>query len=215
MANNRLPHPRDCSTTTLRLVRDAWQIAQQSDANAPGLDLAYYALDVGGVHFPGERPWEQRWQVLRTITDFSGKRILELGCNMGLLATHLAKHSSPSAVMGTDIDEEILRSAEIVMRAYGVEGDLMRVDFDDEASWEEELEKFSPDIVFALNVVNWVKDKERLLRFLGRFSEVVVEGHDSYEVESLRLREVGFSQIRLVTISERGRPLIYGSKMDS
>jgi 2-polyprenyl-3-methyl-5-hydroxy-6-metoxy-1,4-benzoquinol methylase/tRNA A-37 threonylcarbamoyl transferase component Bud32 len=209
---NRLPSVRKCNTRTLQSIREAWQIAQGSTANAPGRNLAYYALDTEGVHFPGERPWKTRWHVLSTLTDYSGKRVLELGCNMGLLATHLAKHSGPSAVMGIDIDAEILRSAKLVVTAFGVEVDFMRVDFDDERQWESGLAKFAPDIVFALNVLNWVKDKDRLLAFLGRFNEVVVEGHDSCDIETRRLREVGFQKVRLVTISERGRPLLHATK---
>jgi hypothetical protein len=114
--------------------------------------------------------------------------------------------------MGIDIDAEILRSAKLVVTAFGVEVDFMRVDFDDERQWESGLAKFAPDIVFALNVLNWVKDKDRLLAFLGRFNEVVVEGHDSCDIETRRLREVGFQKVRLVTISERGRPLLHATK---
>ena len=46
------------------------------------------------------------------------------------------------------------------------------------------------------------------LLFLGRFDEVILEGHDSSRTERNRLRQVGFTEIELVDTSERGRPLL-------
>ncbi len=69
-----------------------------------------------------------------------------------------------------------------------------------------------PDIVFALSVLNWVKDKERLLKFLGRYREVIFEGHDSVAVETERFKQVGFGHITLIAVSERDRPLLHCRK---
>jgi hypothetical protein len=66
--------------------------------------------------------------------------------------------------------------------------------------------------VFALSVLNWVQDKQRLLDFLGRFEEVIFEGHDSFDVESRQLGSVGFKQIDIVGVSERGRKIIHCRK---
>ena len=60
----------------------------------------------------------------------------------------------------------------------------------------------------ALSVLHWVQDQGRLLAFLGRFDEVVFEGHDSSRIERARLREAGFTEIDLVDTSERGRPIL-------
>ena len=68
------------------------------------------------------------------------------------------------------------------------------------------------EIVFALNVLNWVQDKDRLLDFLANFSVVVFEGHDSFDIEKERFASRGFSDIQLVSVSERNRPLIVFKK---
>ncbi|MEX2621053.1 MAG: methyltransferase domain-containing protein [Egibacteraceae bacterium] len=193
----------------LDLLRRAWITAQESAASAPGHFLAYYSLEIDGYTFPGERPWKPRWEVLRSVTDYRGKRVLELGCNLGLLSSHLLAEEGAAAALAVDIDQQILDGARQVAQAFGVSPEFKHQDLDEPEAWEPELEAFRPDIVFALNVMNWVNDKERLAAFLGRFSEVVYEGHGTYGEECERLHSVGFTTTRLVDMSERGRAIIH------
>jgi hypothetical protein len=67
-------------------------------------------------------------------------------------------------------------------------------------------------VVVALSVLHWVEDQARFLAFLGRFDEVVFEGHDSSRIERERLRQAGFTEIDLVDTSERGRPILLARK---
>lgn len=197
------------ATDKLVLLRDAWLLAQESDASAPGHRLAYYTLTADGYTFPGERSWHDRWEVLRGITDYRGKRVLELGCNLGLLSCHLLAEQEASASLAVDVDRKILIGAEKVAQAFGVFPEFRQQDLDDPAPWEADLAHFEPDIVFALNVMNWVGDQPRLAKFLGRFREVIYEGHGTYEEEHQRLRSVGFTSITLAHTTERGRAVIH------
>lgn len=207
-----LPVITDNSSLKLKTLLKAWQISQTSDASSPGKAQAYYSLDVDGYHFPGERPWTNRWEILRNITDYSGNRILELGCNMTLLSTHLLSEANASAAFAVDIDKKILEAAEQVNLAFGVKPILKCVNFDDEGDWETPLIDFKPDIVSALSVLNWIENKGRFLEFLGKFPVVIFEGHDSVEVERSRLYTVGFQHVNVVGTSERGRKIIYCCK---
>ncbi len=196
----------------LRALDKAWRIAAASTASSPGEIIAYYSLEHQGVQFPGERPWAPRWQSLCNITNYAGKRVLELGCNMGLLSVFLLKKAAVSAALAVDCDRSILQAAGHVADAFGVRPEFMRIDFDQDADWEVVLTDFRPDIVFALSVLHWIRDKERFLAFLGRFDEIVYEGHDSTRTERQRLRRVGFSAIDLVATSERSRPILHCRK---
>ncbi|MBI3358975.1 MAG: hypothetical protein HY037_05300 [Nitrospirae bacterium] len=209
---HRLPSiPGDASPQLVALYK-AWQLAQESDASSPGGMVAYYAFNFYGYRFPGERPWEERWTVLKKITDYSGKRVLELGCNMSLLSCFLLKEGGASAALAVDVDNKILGSAKLVATALGIAPSFTKQNLDDLDDWETTLSNFKPDIVFALNVLNWVKDKQRLLNFLGRFDEVIFEGHDAVETETERLSNIGFKQIRLIATSERKRPIMHCHK---
>ena len=196
----------------LRVLHRAWKLASSSDASAPGQAIAYYALDVDGVRLPGERPWAERWRLLGGIADCAGRRVLELGCNMALLSVHLLRDSGAAAALAVDRDPAILTAAAGIAEAFQVRPELRRVDLDGDADWETALAAFAPDVVFCLSVLNWVGDKGRLLAFLGRFEELVYEGHDSARVEARRLRGAGFGSVRLVATSERGRPILHCRK---
>jgi serine/threonine protein kinase len=197
---------------SLELIWEAWSIARVSNASSPGVKVAYYSLEFNGFRFPGERPWEPRWQVLRSITEYSGKRVLELGCNMGLLSAFVMRYADASAALAVDRDSEILAAARRISDAFGVHPELRRVDLDDSGPWEEELADFRPDVVFALNVLNWVSEKERLIAFLGRFEEVILEGHDPVDVEDKRLKTAGFPYVDVVGVSERNRSILHARR---
>ena len=208
----QLPALSDTATDQQRILLRAWRKAQRSDANAPGAGVAYYEISDGEYIFPGERPWIDRWEVLRQTADFTDKRVLELGCNMGLLSIWLLKHSNASYSMAVDHDSEIIESAQLVAEAMDVSVDFSITDFDADQPWEKRLLQSNAEIVFALNILNWVQDKDRLLAFLANFGVVIFEGHDSFDVEKERFASRGFSDIELISFSERNRPLIVCKK---
>lgn len=193
----------------VRSLAQAWSIAQLSGANAPGQGLAYYAFTHRGYHLPGERPWDLRWEAIRSAVDFEGKALLELGCNLGLLSSFSLLHGARSAV-GVDRKADIVDAARLVAGALGVSPEFRQVDLMSASDWEAELR--GADVVAALSVVHWLPDPGRVLRFLGEHREVIYEGHDPLDVETERLRSVGFREVEVVLESERGRFVLHGRK---
>lgn len=188
-------------------LSEAWRIAADAGATSPGRRIAYYELVYENVRFPGERSWTARWRSLRYITRYAGRRVLELGCNMALLSTFALREGGACAALAVDRDPAVLAAAAKVAEAFGVAPELRPVDFDRDQDWEDRLAAFRPDLVVALSVLHWIGDQPRFLRFLGRFDEVIFEGHDSARRERRRLRDAGFAAIDLVGTSERGRAL--------
>jgi tRNA A-37 threonylcarbamoyl transferase component Bud32/2-polyprenyl-3-methyl-5-hydroxy-6-metoxy-1,4-benzoquinol methylase len=205
---NPLPVLNEDASAELKKMLKAWKIAQKSNASSPGIPIAYYALEYNGVHFPGERPWSKRWIELKNISDYSGKTIIELGCNMGLLSTFLMKEFGAKKCIGVDHDEKILESARIIAEVFDVTPVFKVVDFDSSKNWEDDLLSYKADIVFALNVLNWVQDKKRFLKFLSSFNEVIFEGHDLPENEKNNFRQFGFASIEEIGYSERERIIL-------
>jgi hypothetical protein len=199
----------DVGEPPLSLLAEAWRIAQQSKANAPGQTVAYYSLDVCGEHFPGERPWALRWHHISRCVDFAGKRVLELGCNLGLFSA-FANRMGAAACTGVDADGDILDGARRVAEALGAEVTFRQVDFDSAEDWEADLA--GHDLVLALSVINWVDDKDRFRRFLAGHDEVLFEGHESADVDRAMLREIGFDEVALVATSERNRPVYHAQR---
>ena len=206
-----LPLPEGASDR-LRTLHAAWLRGAESDANSPGAGVCYYGLEVEGFQLPGERPWSPRWSDFRRALDFRGARVLELGCNMGLLSTFALHDGGAVAAHGVDIDKRILEANRLVQQGFGVSFTTQQLSFDDAARWEDQLAAFKPTIVTALSVLNWIKDKQRFIDFLGRFDTVLFEGHEPAEVEGARLRGAGFRTVDLVSMSERGRPVLLARK---
>jgi len=205
---HELPSIKDDADPKLKKLLDAWRLAQKSNASAPALPLAYYAIDFEGYHFPGERPWNERWERLKNLSAYSGKTILELGCNMGLLSIHLLKEAGAAKCIGIDHDKKILESAKLISEVFDVGPQFKQINFDAAKDWEGEFLSSNIDIIFALNVLNWVNDKERLLKFLSNFPEVIFEGHDTTEVERKRFEQIGFNSIEEIGYSERERIIL-------
>jgi hypothetical protein len=193
----------------LKLLESAWEIAERSAANAPGQALAYYALTYKHWHFPGERPWYLRWDAIRRRVPLEGKRVLDLGSNMGLLPTFALLHGAESAV-GVDADADVLRAAAMIAQAFGVSPKFRQLDLNEAPNWEEELS--GSDIVVAMSLLEWLDDDRRLLNFLGCHREVIYEGHDPVEFELARVKSAGFMKREILTETERGRFLVYGRK---
>jgi 2-polyprenyl-3-methyl-5-hydroxy-6-metoxy-1,4-benzoquinol methylase len=205
---HKLPAINNDADPKLKKLLAAWRLAQKSNASAPALPLAYYAIDFAGYHFPGERPWTERWNRLKNVTDYSGKNILELGCNMGLLSIHLLKEAGATKCIGVDHDKKILESAKLISEVFEVKPVFKQINFDSAIDWESDLLSSNIDVVFALNVLNWVNDKDRLLKFLSNFPEIIFEGHDTTEVERKRFEQIGFNTIEEIGYSERERIIL-------
>ena len=190
-------------------LAEAWTLAARSKASSPDAPCAYYSLDISGVNFPGERPWMLRWEHLKRAVDFEGKRFLELGCNLGLLSTH-ARLNGASYCLGLDIDSDILSAAQTAAAALGADVKFIQQNLDSTNDWENDLSGF--DLVSALSVLHWVSDKDRVWRFLANHREVLYEGHESSGEAVARLRALGFTQVSVLTLSDRGRELIHAVK---
>lgn len=192
----------------LEMLAKAWGIAALSKASSPGVNVNYYSIDIGGINFPGERPWILRWERIRKNVDFRGKRVLELGCNMALLSIH-AKLSGAAACLGVDEDKEIVEAADLASRAFGTDVVCRQLDLGDSFPWEEDLKGF--DIVSALSVLHWIENKERVWSFIAKHKEVLYEGHESEQEAELSLRRAGFTHIVRLGTTERNRQMIYAS----
>lgn len=209
----KMPRPAYCigGDRDLALLERAWSLAELSDASSPGCSTAYYSFTYKGCHFPGERPWYMRWDAIRRALDFEGKRILELGCNMGLLSSFASLHGAVNAT-GVDRDDRILEAASLVARALRADVRFERVDLATDPAWESRFR--GADIVAAMSLLHWLPElsRQRVLGFLSGHSEVLYEGHDSLEVEMARLRAAGFAQVDVLAETERHRFLLHARK---
>ena len=201
---------------THRLLNEAWKIATYSQASSPGTPIAYYALQFREWLFHGERPWYERWIPINAGLNeafgaIKGKKVLALGCNMGLASAYLADLGAE--VTGVDLEEDILESAKLVAKAFSVSPKFMQGNLCEESTFDK-LEN-TYDLVLVMSVVRWLPNKEPILKYLSKQPLILYEGHGT-ESEDLQLLEAcGFQKYRVLCYTNRLRPIILAEHIEN
>jgi serine/threonine protein kinase len=193
-------------------LRELWRRAARSDANSPGQEIAYYSWTFGDLELRGERPWRQRWQLIREVLlpYLPDARILDLGCNMGMLSLHCLLGGA-SQVTGVDRESDIVECATQLASIAGKELNGRSGDLNDPV-FVSELGSASYDVAIALSVVHWLENKTPVLELLSRVPVVLFEGHLTPSEEMQGLRNIGFSDVKLIGYSDRLRGLYLARK---
>lgn len=151
-------------------------------------DMPYQKIE--GV---GERDSEDRWAMIRP--DVNGKRLVDLGCNLGYFASR-ALDEGAASVFAVDRDEAIVGSAKKLYR--NLDGNVHVMDLN------KELPEGEFDVAFALSIWQHLRAGKRpLLEFLKR---VPVTYWEDANFTKADLEAQGFKVERLAR-SERGRNL--------
>ncbi len=192
-------------------LREIWKAAGVTNANSPGEDIAYYAWNFGDLELRGERPWRQRWELIHPVIKpfLTGARVLDIGCNMGMLSTHCALFGA-ARVTSVDHEAPIVAAAKRLSAVAGVEldarvGDLNKPEF------VAEIAAQPYDLAIALSVVYWLQNKDAVLKLLASTPRVLFEGHLPPEEEVKMLHSLGFRDVKIVGYSERLRGLYLAS----
>jgi predicted Ser/Thr protein kinase len=193
-------------------LEKAWRVASPSDASSPGRNIAYYRWLFGHIELPGERDWFSRWDLIYSGIRgvLPGARVLDLGCNLGLVATHCMLHGAKK-VTGVDVYEDILDAGRMLASAAGVEVDFVKGDLNssDFVDW---LLGQEYDVVLALSVTHWIESRDQADRILTAAPVLLFEGHSPASEEADHLRELGFAKVELVGYSERLRAVYCASR---
>ena len=149
-----------------KLLEAGWGRAARWNTTA-GKWLAYSSLTVGGVHFPGWRPWFLRWTWIREAVTFEGKNVLDLGCSVGLFCCFALLEGAQSAI-GVDADASALDAAQLIATGLGVRPRFEQLRLGSSDGWQARLP--SADIAVAMSIGEWVDDKKAFFTFLSRVS---------------------------------------------
>jgi SAM-dependent methyltransferase len=130
-----------------------------------------------------------------TPGDLAGKRVLDLGANVGAMLFELSNHG-PAFGLGIEYDAEKVALAQEIAALSGltslsfVQGDIDRLDAGDLGAF---------DIVLALAIEAHVLDADRLYRLLGEVTldMLCFEGNGGCDVDLVRskLGEAGFPSV--------------------
>ena len=141
----------------------------------------------------GERDCDVRWELLDP--DIRGKRVVDLGCNLGYFAARALREGAES-VFACDRDEAIIKAARTLHPELN--GNVHQMQLNDEMPDGEF------DVAFSLSIWQHLRAGKRpLLEFLKKVPVVYWEDANLNKPD---LEKMGFKVERLVR-SERGRNL--------
>ena len=189
-----------------------WTRAGQSNANSPGVPVAYHHWFFGALELPGEREWIPRWQMIHAAIApiLPGARVIDMGCNMGILAVHLKLYGA-AKMTGVELHDDMVGVARDFAKTAGVEVTFHQADLNRRECVEPLLAE-TYDLAIALSVVHWLEHREHVLELLRRTPHVLYEGHSPPSEELALMKSLGFTDVRIVGYSERLRGLYLASR---
>lgn len=184
----------------MHLVEKAWGINTSGDKVT-----SYYSIHINDRMFPGIRPFELRWNMIKDVIDFSDKNILELGCCTALPSTLLKKYRNVARAVAVDMASHRLEAARLFARAFEVNVEFYKLHFGND-NYEEFL-GYDFDVVICMSILHWVQDKDRFMKYLSHFKNIIFEGHNGPSVEIEQFRKYGFENYKKLGVSDNGRTL--------
>jgi SAM-dependent methyltransferase len=172
----------------------------------------YYTLEINGEIFQGLRPWKFRWELYNKDQIFEGKKVIDLGSNIGIPSIFIKKYGQASLVFAVEKDPEALSQQKQLQEIFNVDIICYNLNFDHDDY--EKILGYDYDIALCASTFHWIANskKERFLHYLSYFNQVLYEGHESLPTEMHRFRNIGFKHCKVLGQSDYNRWIILFSK---
>mgnify|MGYP003112450686 CR=1 FL=1 len=126
----------------------------------------YHTIDEKDVFAVGSRGIDERASLLQNTEFKKGEKVLDIGCNTGLLSMYL--HDRGCSVTGVDNDPLITEASKIVSNIVGKDIDYYHMDLDDVDQIEE---KFDTIMLFSVfhHTKNVIENAKKISNSCNRF----------------------------------------------
>ena len=146
------------SRAIIEAIRGYW------NAHIHDLEIAQHPIGTKGFFEELEAYRFEKLEYLPRVVDFTaykGKRLLEVGCGIGIDLVRFAKHGA--IVTGVDLAEESIRLAKENFALSGFSGDLRTMDGE-----HLQFSNGSFDVVYAHGVLQYTNDTQRMIHEIHR-----------------------------------------------
>lgn len=184
----------------------------------------YQSINGKNICAVGSRLSDRRVGLLQNVTFKSGEKVLDVGCNFGMLSCYL--YDRGCCVTGIDNDPDVIRAAKIVSNILGKDVDYKCLDID----YAESIDSYDTIMLFSVlhhtrniksNAIKMSKSCNRVIfevklhetgkQFIdGVWTEVNRWGFDSVESLTNYLEDIfiGFKLKRVLGISDKNRYIL-------
>lgn len=142
----------------------------------------YHSYNIDDINIIGQRNPKARLDEFRKHIDFCGKKVLDIGCNVGAMIHHL--HEIEEGI-GLDFDERCISAANNISQILDQTNTKFLVHDCDKESYDILNEKisFKPDVIFLLSLGSWIKSWKQLYEMCLNYEDVSIVLEINNEVE--------------------------------
>ena len=138
------------------------------------LEFGYHSFNIFNFNVKGQRDPIKRLEKIKNFYDFTGKKVLDLGCNSGGMLFHLNNINSG---IGLDFDLDCIDFCNYLKNKLMFFNSLRFYvkdlnDFDCE-NYCQSI-KFEPDIIFLLSLGSWVKNWKDLYYSVAKLKKTIL-----------------------------------------
>ena len=149
-------------------------------------EYGYHSFNIGDIDIMGQRNPKRRIEEFSKYYDFTGKNVLDLGCNVGGMLFHIPQMNK---AVGIDYDLKVINAAKNISKILDVENiNFIQFNFDtDDYDLLRSQITISPDIVFLLSMGVWVKKRWKLFDFALSFKRPIILETNNEKVNFIEL----------------------------
>jgi SAM-dependent methyltransferase len=181
----------DVRNRSFRQIHNLLNYTKTSGSYYSGLQFpaGYHSIEIDGHRLQGKRDPAKRLE--RIPIDFSGKTLLDIGCNQGGMLFQLDR--TIKSGVGIDYDPRMINVANRISALRGADN-LQFYVFDLEQEPLALLEDLIPvpkvDVVFLLAVCMWLKNWQSVISCAARISDMMI--FESNGTESQQTAQIAY-----------------------
>lgn len=187
----------------LHVVR-ALNAVKESDKSYSGSPflIGYHSLELNGKYFSGQRGCSAR--LAKVPFDFTGKVVLDLGCNCGGMLQALS--SKITRGYGFDVDSKCINAANVIKRINNTNNlnfFTFDLDEDDLGILDALVLGDKIDVCFLLSICMWLKNPERIIQHASEMAEHLLfesNGTEQMQEHQLSIVRSYFSYVELISL---------------
>lgn len=141
----------------------------------------YHSFTIKNMNLIGQRGCVKRLEKMKSVYDFKGKKVVDLGCNTGGMIMHL---ETSAKGVGVDYDGkciEVARKVSTLLKDYVPPCEFYQMNLERTNEVRELMERETPDVVFLLSMGSWVNWEPLYKTVTGLCNRVFLEINNNHE----------------------------------
>ena len=193
-------------------IKNARGAGRNRGKNQMASKMLYYEININNLNMPGQRPFNTRMQDI--IDNVNGKRILDIGSNIGLIGIFLIYFHGIEHVTFVEHDVECCRIIKKFAELLKIQDKIKIINQDfNSINFEKDMD-YNYDCVIMLSSLKYFNEEHRQksMNYFDKFKCIIFEGDDgkaSEEYYEKLFSEKNFNINMICRINDERNRLLY------